>query len=526
MGVPVLALALLTGHAQAATLETGHPDVRIDWTQKVTLNTGWRMSAREPGIAANPSYDEGEYLFDKGQMVARRVDLFSEFDLSYKRQHGLRLSAALWYDGAYGSTSRANPAIAERNIPGGQFGDYVRRYYQGPSGEFADAFVWSNIELDNGWDASLKFGRHALLWGVGLFGNTHALSYAQAPSDGLKSAQAPGASAKETALPLNQASGALQLTGNLSLAAYRTFEWRPNRAPEAGTYYSASDVILASNTTVAGLQRGDVKEGRSGDWGVSAQWRPKSMDGVLGFYHRRFDDKGGWSAQSDQASGRYHLVAARGVRLTGVSLNRPVAWLSLGAELSYRQNGALNTRAFASGGAPRFEGAAGNTWHALLNGMATVNPSDFWDTLVLSGELQHSRLGRVTRNQALYKVEGSAGCTNDPVSYGCSTRSFTGVALAATPQWQQVWPGVDLEMPLTVIAHLRGNAPSVGGGNQGLRIWKMGLSAKIFARHQLDLAYTAYAARRTSAADGLVRLNPSQPLVDRDTLNMTYRYDF
>lgn len=519
-------LALAASGGQAFTLDTGNPDLHIDWTQKLTLNTGWRMSSRDPAIANNPNYDEGEYLFDKGDMVAQRVDLFSEFDLSYQRRMGLRVSAALWADGAYGSSAQANPALASRNIPGGQFGSYVQRYYQGPAGELADAFVWSNLELDNGWDASMKLGRHALVWGVGLVGSTHAVSYGQAPSDGLKTAQSPGASAKETALPLNQWSGVLQVSNNLSLAAYRTFEWRPNRVPEAGTYYSASDVILASDTTVAGLVRGPQIKGRSGDWGVSAQWRPKAMDGALGFYYRRFDDKGGWLVQPDIANGQYHFVAARDVSLWGLSVNSTVGWLGLGAEVSYRQNGPLNTRSFAAGAAPYFEGAVGNTWHAVLNGMATVNQTVGWDVLQLSGELQFSRLDKVTRNAALYKVEGSAGCTSDPISYGCSTNSFVGVTLAVTPQWQQVWPGIDLEMPMTLIAHLHGNAPSVGGGSQGLRVWKLGLTAKLFARHQLDAAYTAYGARTLALPSGLLQLNPASPLVDRDTLTLTYRYDF
>lgn len=53
--------------------------------------------------------DEGDYSFNKGQMVAKRIDLLSEVDIIYKKSFGARVSGTAWYDGAYGSTSHSNP---------------------------------------------------------------------------------------------------------------------------------------------------------------------------------------------------------------------------------------------------------------------------------------------------------------------------------------------------------------------------------------------------------------------------------
>ena len=75
---------------------------------------------------------------------------------------------------------------------------------------------------------------------------------------------------------------------------------------------------------------------------------------------------------------------------------------------------------------------------------------------------------------------------------GCADKNFFSLALAFTPAWLQVFPGVDVKMPLFLSRNLKGNASSNGGGSEGFTIYKIGLTAKAHARHQFDLAYTGY----------------------------------
>ncbi|MBU1167987.1 MAG: DUF1302 family protein [Proteobacteria bacterium] len=75
---------------------------------------------------------------------------------------------------------------------------------------------------------------------------------------------------------------------------------------------------------------------------------------------------------------------------------------------------------------------------------------------------------------------------------GCADKEFMSLALSFTPTWIQVYPGVDLGMPLFFSRNVKGNAPTNGGGSEGFTVYKIGLTAKVYARHQFDLAYTGY----------------------------------
>ena len=101
--------ALLAGTAHALEIDSGNPDVSIRWDNTVRANAAVRVEGRDDKIGNSALSDEGTYSFDKGDMVAKRFDLLSEFDVIYKKRFGGRVSATAWYDGAYDDTSRSNP---------------------------------------------------------------------------------------------------------------------------------------------------------------------------------------------------------------------------------------------------------------------------------------------------------------------------------------------------------------------------------------------------------------------------------
>jgi hypothetical protein len=47
-------------------------------------------------------------------------------------------------------------------------------------------------------------------------------------------------------------------------------------------------------------------------------------------------------------------------------------------------------------------------------------------------------------------------------------------------------------MPLSFSENFKGDTLSNDGGSEGLTIYKIGLTAKVYARRQFDLAYTGY----------------------------------
>jgi hypothetical protein len=510
-------LGIAAGPARAFDIATGNPDLTVRWDNTLRYNVAMRMQSVDPRIALaapGPAYtfDESDYLFaKKHDIISNRLDLLSELDLRFMNRFGGRLSGAAWYDNAYDGKTPQQVSASDLPVGAaavsaggtsnstGRFSSYTKRYYAGPSGELLDAYVYGNFDIDDK-PLNLRAGRHVVIWGEGLFGSAHSIAYAQTPSDGRKATANPGASAKETALPIGQVSGTFQPMDKVTVLAQYLYEWLPTRIPEGGTYFAGADSIEYGPTD----HRRSREAGRAGDIGLGVRVTPDWLDGTVGFYVRRFDDKGSWAAQPLTGAGDPDIFAtksvyARGVRLYGVSLSKNVFGLSVGSDISYRENAALNSVPTASAGPNgRYEGAIGSTWHWVLNAVKTFGTSPLFDSAALSGEFAYSHLEKVSKNANLFKATGNnAFCNNgladgSPKIRGCADKDFYSLALSFSPSWTQVFPSVDLSLPIFVSRNIKGNAPTNGGGSEGFTTFKLGVSATAYARYLFDLAYTGY----------------------------------
>jgi hypothetical protein len=384
--------------AQSMEFDTGNEDVTVRWDNTVRYNVGMRANERKK-IANNPNYDEGEFKFDKNDVVTNRVDLLSELDVVYKKKFGFRISGAGWYDNAYSDTdAKRNPAIIDPAVGGNPFvangtmlpgsyindkyTDYTKKYYK-QGGELLDAFVFGTFDLGD-MPLSAKYGRHALYWGEALLlgGALHGVSYSQAPLDLAKGFATPGVEAKELFRPLESLSAQLTVTPELSLAAQYFFQWEGSRLPEGGTYLGPIDMVFSGPQRVL-TGFGIVPQGRSpkpdenGEFALSARWSPEALDATLGFYYRNYTDKllgvvltGGAARTATNPGGlQYMQNYAEDIDLYGVSLSKSIAGVSVGAELSYRKNTPLSAQVLgvtpsalnglATSGVPAFVGAAG-----------------------------------------------------------------------------------------------------------------------------------------------------------------------
>lgn len=535
-----------SGTANAFEINTGNPDVEMRWDTQVRYGIARRMQGANPAIANNFTYDEGDATFKKGDVTSSRLDLFSEFDFIFEKKMGFRVSAAAWADSAYGSKDKSNPLVTAQgfapNYDNNSYTSEVKRYYRGPSGEILDSFVFTNFSVGS-VDANVKLGRHAVTWGESLFGSSQAIAYAMGPSDLRKQLSSPNASAKETALPVNQISSTFQLADNFSIAALYTFEFRPDRLPEGGTFYGVDSVLLGPNNTVVNpayglnIGRGKPINGKSGDIGLALKWRPEILDGQLGFYYRKFADKSAWTSQLDTTgllSGGQMVtrpVYANDIEMYGVSLNKEIAGASIGAEVSYRKNGALtpDPNSPPGGGAPgaNLEGPRGNTWHALLNAIYSMPKTALWDNAFFATELQYSRLAAVTKNGGQFMAQGyGPTCTssNDIVA-GCTTKDYWNLGISFTPGWNQVFPGVNLEMPMYYGIGLKGNTAYNSGGYEGFRPYFIGLTAKVFEKYQFDLKYNGYAGKTKITPTGSEVLG-SAYLADKGALTLSFNTTF
>lgn len=541
-------VAMLSNDAAAFKFETENPDIELRWDNTLRYNIGWRMESRDQTLADTWTLQAGEYKFDKGDIVTNRLNLLSEFDFVYKKNYGLRVSGAAWYDGAYGDKVRGNPAYQAAGLgtayPGNKFTDTVKRYYT-HSGELLDAFVFGRVNLGDS-PLDLRVGRHNIYWGESLFSPIHGVSYSQGPVDFRKATATPGTEAKELFLPLNQVSAHWQLNDVFSLAGQYYLQWEPYRIYEGGTYFTFADPVFQRGTFFApngGLPyKGDVNTGpdakpdNEGNWGLNLK---AALDfGTVGLYYREFDDKVPVILRTPGASS-LHNAYAKDVKLWGVSLSKELGGVSFGAEVVRRENTALNTQT----GSPKI--ARGDTWHALLNATAVISTTPLFDSATLLAELTYSKLDRVYNStEAYFKhvdhiCRNALGAAGGSEKDGCSTDDAWGLAMSFTPVWYQVFPSIDLSMPLTYNRGLKGNSPVPFGGNENSGGWSIGLSADYKQKYKFDLSYIDYygdyTSRPTPTAFAVPGIGPSVMgsnnggnaiIHDRGWLSFTFKTSF
>ncbi|MEJ8845791.1 DUF1302 domain-containing protein [Variovorax rhizosphaerae] len=543
LSIATLALcAAACGSAGAFEFDTGNDDVQVRLDNTVRYNYGKRVQGQDSTIIANPNYDDGNRNFAKGDTINNRVDVLTEFDVVYQKKFGARVSAASWYDAAY-SGGFANTSLAtENHIAYGQpaFGlsDYAKRYYEGPSGEIMDAFVFGSADIA-GMPLSMRLGRHTVNWGESLLGAgaIHGISYGQAPLDQGKALAVPGIEAKELYIPRNQVSAQLQATPELAFAGQYFLEWRPTRVPESGTYLGFGDFYQFGgqsliNPALPGgrAYRGnDITPKESGDWGVMARWSPQWLDGTLGFYARNLSDTIPQVVLLAGAKSQYFFNYASDIDMYGMSLSKQIAGISFGLDVNYRRNMPLVSDIVSVRSASQLPargetlGARGDTAHVVLNAIGSVGATPFFSSATWSTELTFSQWLSVTQGAQYFK--GRDGYTAiDRVS-----RNAVGLALNFTPTWYQVFPGMDLSMPLSYSRGLSGNSAVATGGSKNAGSFGVGLGLDVYSKYRFDLKYVGYFGDNAlnPAGTAVVTANGSQALLkDRGAVYLTFKTTF
>ncbi|NPT59175.1 DUF1302 family protein [Paraburkholderia sp. 5N] len=546
-------------------------DWQVSWDNTLTYNLGMRVNGVDPLIGSNPNYDESDYKFaHAGDIVTNRTALLSELNVTYQGHVGFRLSASIWKDFAYGGGDVSNPGIyapAGGGFPAityhsidsysdSKYSSYTNRYYaQGE--QLLDAFVFDNFDVA-GKNVSLKLGQFTEYWGNALFFPLEGISYSQGAIDAIALSASPGAEVQQLFLPRPQLSLTAHLTPEVSLSGQYAFVFNSNRLPAGGTFLAPADFLFTgpSNFFVGavpssqlGLPAGgylpiNVPAGASNtprnldnNFGVKLGWTPAFLNGGMGFYFRRFDETQPWAPLLDFGAGGvptdYHLSYNRGVQLFGYSLDTTIGNIGTGFEASYRRNTALNST--ASPLVPvEPQGAKGNTLNLIANAIVPLSRSFLWDTGTLTAELAYTRLLSVTANQLLYNGVGYAGCSTGKKWDGCSTRNYAAAEILFQPQWLQVFPGVDLSMPISDVFGIYGNNPQVGTSQngQGTNSFSIGVQATIRQKTTVTLAYNGYHAHTNGVAftpSGLAYYSSGNGLFgnnDRNWVSLTMQSSF
>jgi hypothetical protein len=296
---------------------------------------------------------------------------------------------------------------------------------------------------------------------------------------------------------------------------------------------------LAPCNALTNVRRGnDLEPHNSGDWGVMAKWSPAWLDGTLGVYYREtsdilpqawLDTRGLTSANpngtppagqvpalvntlNSLSTATYQLAYADNIQIFGLSLSKDVGVVSVGSDLNVRHNMPLaSIPAIVSTTSPLSLGqglgllpartastgvvydtpsrgdsmsATGDTLHWTLNGLLPLPKTALFDTATLLAELYYSNLLQLDdKNEALYKGKGTYRGVDQP------TRDNWGLAVNFTPTWFQVFPGVDLNAPLSVNVGLAGVSPVSGGGAKDTGNYAVGVGAIVYNKYFVDLKY-------------------------------------
>lgn len=530
LGVVVGVLAALVAPVtHAFEFSTGQEDLKARWDNTIKYSAARRLKDPSPVLTADVNQDDGDRNFKKG-LISNRVDLLSEFDLTY-RNTGFRLSGAAWYDSVYNQANDNNSPFTVNSLSVGpnQFTRATKELH-GRKAELLDAVVFGKAELGD-MVANGRVGKHTLLYGESLFFGGNGVAAAQAPIDYIKMYTVPNTQFKEMMMPVQQVSGQLQINRQVTVGGYYQLKWVRDRIPASGSYFGAADIMDAGGESMLlgpgfSLTRGDdVKARDSGQGGMMVRIRPENQDIEYGLYAARFHAKDPVVYMNFFGPNTYQLVYPEDIKVLGASFTTNIGKTNFAAEASMRSNMPLASRAggvalFAPGFDNRDNPAypVGRTFHAQASVIGLLHASSFWQGGSFLGEIAFNRTLSVTRNAAAL----------DPNS----TRDATAMRLIFSPAYYQVIDGVDVNIPIGLGYGISGRSSAIGpsfgldrGGDFSIgisadyrKVWKFGVSYMHFFGPE-DLYLTP--ANSPAPTDSY-----KQNYKDRDFISITFQHTF
>jgi hypothetical protein len=513
-----VAVACAYGTARADSLgQWDGFDLRLDTAVRVSL--GFRTEAADSALLANINADDGDRAFTPG-LNSERVDVVSELT-GERGALGFDVSGQGWYDAAY-NTRSANDSpqtFNPLNVSNRGFAPDVRDL-MGKQAELLNAFV-RDTETVDGLPVTVSIGRQTLLWGESLLFPENGIAASMAPVDDIKSLAAPLAEAREVFLPVTQIVARAGFGGGVSVEWYDQWEWRRDRLPGVGSFFSTTDILDQGGQFYYGqngfpnLYRGaDAVPHGIGEFGLALRQTGGGVD--WGIYALRADARSP-SLAFDPADYQYHLYFPRGIGVFGASLSGYAGDANMAAEISLHENtpldasGVVSTAASPGGGAayaaaiiapraaplpPSIRGETGTSVNGQISVDAQLPPNALANSMILQGEL--------------------AG--NDVVS-SFVPAGRTGFALAAravmTLDYFHVRPGLDLAVPLGFGLGLWGRSSVDASQNAGTGFVSVGLTLTYHVVWQGGLSVTHFVG-----GAGL------QPLADRDFVTVAVTRSF
>lgn len=532
-----LALIILLVGTSSSVLafqfDTG-PEWQVRWDNTFRYNAMFRVESQDPKLVQSPLFDDATLSFDRG-LISNRLDLISELDVIWKDTYGFRISGAAWYDSVYNKSNDHPPTSltwASPSAPVGEFTKYARDLH-GRYAELLDAFVFGNFQLGK-TELGLRAGRHTLYWGQSLLagGSLNGVAGAMAPIDAIKAFTVPGAAIQELFMPTTKLSASWQLTPGLTLNGYYSLEFREHRLPAAGSYSSpaehftdkaefASLVPIPAIGLVYGERGVEAETPGKGEYGIAVEYYASGVDMDFGAYYLNYYDKlpqglvadvnlfqlpgflgglggplsGDLLPPNNVSVGRYKWTYKDDIDLFGLSFAKEMWGISFGGDLVYRKNVAVNSDAgaiffgrfsvpgvldsgFDDFNESNYGGPVGDTIHLVLNAFGFLNSNALWDGGNYIVEFSAASLRKVTANEEFLNANVKEG------------KIATSIAANFNPQWFQVFPSVDMKMPITISYGLSNFNPLILAGSEKVGTASIGLNFVYKQIYSFDIRYS------------------------------------
>lgn len=530
----------LLGAASSATafdLSQGESDVKVRWDNTLKYSISSRLSNPSERIAGGdvvpgppppgPQLDDGDRNFKRG-LISNRLDLFSEFDMSYKNV-GMRLSGAAWYDDVYNqSNDNSSGTVNSTSVGAGEFTKGTRNM-MGRRAELLDAFLFLKSDPSSETPFTVRVGKHTVLYGESLFMGANGIANAQAPMDFIKLLSVPGSQFKEIIRPVGQVSTQVQVSSKVSIGAYYQYQWEKNRLPPSGSFLSDTDFVGAGTESVLGMNKvGDLKP-EAPQGGFQVRFKPGSGDVEYGVYLAQYNDKNPSIMLDPVINNTFRFVYPEKIKTAGASVSTVLGGANVAAEVSYRWNAPLVSAPQVDPGLhgnstnnPLY--AVGKTAHAQISAIYLLGNSPIWDGAELLGEFAWNRTLSIDKNP-------NALDTN-------VTRDATAFRMIFSPQYFQVLPGLDLSVPIGIGYNPSGNSSAVFKFNGGVKNggdFSIGLKGEYQKQWRLALNYSHFYGKENAFLTPNTIANPSNPLYmttgaqslrDRDFISFTVQTTF
>lgn len=439
----------------AAAFDTTLGAWQVHWDSALTATAAFRLAPRNAALLREANADDGDAAFAPGP-ISERIDVASELHLS-RGGFGLTLGGFGWYDAAYTGTNdaRFTETANALSVPPDHFPRETARLH-GRHAELGRASLEQELDL-GATRISLIAGRTTLIWGESLFFPQNGVAAGLGPVDLIRAAGNPLLRAEDLYLPVAQLS-VTATRGPLSLQATWQPEWRENRLPGVGSYFSNEDYSDTGGERLFlpdGSWATRTRDGRPsglGQGGLALRFQGERFD--AGLYALRFDAKQPqvklvpqFVLGPDAFLPGYSLVYARGIELYGASLSLPAGQGFVAAEISARRHMPLPSEpGFPAPGQLAF--AEGDTLHASLSTLGGLAPGRLWDAATVGAELAGNRVLRITSGDQAFDRD--------------SGRSALAAQAYFVARYFRVRPDLDLSLPLAIGLGLAGRS-GVGG---------------------------------------------------------------